>query len=101
MGLMLICSALLRLFSALGLAYIVWILAAKQEGGMKTTGMVISVVIVILALISVLYGARSFGRTHHMNGSDKTGISATDKSGVTKEEGTHKASHSLKHHKAM
>jgi hypothetical protein len=101
MGLMIICSALLKLFSALGLAYIVWILAAKQEGGMKTTGMVISVVIIVLALISVLYGARSFGRMHRMDGADKAGISATDKSDVTKDDGTHKAPHSWKHHKAM
>ncbi len=92
MGLMLICSALLKLLSALGLAYIIWVLAAKEEGGMKTTGAVISVVIIVLALISVLYGARSFGRMHHEYGSDKgaSNMTTTEKSNVTGGAGMHR-----------
>lgn len=49
-------GSLLAVVLLLGFAYIVWILAAKESGGIKLTGQIIAVIIAVLALIIFLYG---------------------------------------------
>jgi hypothetical protein len=46
----------LGVFLLLGFAYIIWILAAKEEGGIKVSGQIIAAVIAILALLILIYG---------------------------------------------
>ena len=75
MGAFFIISGLLKLVLGLGFAYIIWVLSAKEEGTSKTVGMAISIAIIILVLISAVYGVHSFKRMHHGFGSDKQGAS--------------------------
>lgn len=58
-------ASLLWFFIVLGFSYIVWILANKESGWVKTTGIVIGCGIALLALITLIYGAagvRKYGR---------------------------------------
>ena len=48
-------GALLAIFMILGFAYIIWIMALKETGWIKTTGLVFSCGIAILVLLAVLY----------------------------------------------
>lgn len=50
-------SGLLAVFMVLGFAYIIWIMALKETGWIKTTGLVFSCGIAILVLLVVLYAA--------------------------------------------
>jgi len=47
---------LLGVLSLLGFAYIIWVLAAKESGGIKLTGQIIAGAIAVLAIIMFLYG---------------------------------------------
>jgi len=47
---------LLGTFLLLGFAYLVWVFADKESGGLKLTGQIIAVVIAILAVILFLGG---------------------------------------------
>jgi len=38
-----------------GFAYIVWVNAAKESGGVKSTGQVIAIILAVLAMIVLLY----------------------------------------------
>lgn len=91
MGIMFIISALLKLCMALGLAYVVWVLSVKESGSMKTIGMVISIAIIVLYLISALFGHS--GKWMHKGMMDK---SAMEKSKTMTVTGTHKPMHHLK-----
>jgi len=57
MGYGLLWVGLLWMFLILGFAYIVWILALKEAGYIKTTGQVFACVIAVLTVIIFLYGA--------------------------------------------
>jgi len=57
MGGSMVWGSLLLVVTLIGFAYIVWILAAKETGTVKTIGQVIAVVIAVLALIIFLYGS--------------------------------------------
>ena len=57
MGYGLLCVGLLWMFLLLGFAYIVWILALKETGYVKTTGQVFACVIAALTVVLFLYGA--------------------------------------------
>ncbi len=100
MGAFLIISALLKLALGLGFAYIIWVLAAKESGTSRTTGMVISIAVIILVLISAIYGAHSFKRMHHKFGSEPciTNSSTNESSGAAKETIKHRPAHSWKKH---
>ncbi len=50
-------GSLLLVVLLLGFAYIVWVLATKETGAVKTTGQVIAIIIAVLALIVLLYGS--------------------------------------------
>lgn len=40
----------------LGFAYVIWVMAEKEKGGIKTIGQVIAVIIAVLAAVMLLYG---------------------------------------------
>ena len=95
---MFIVSALLKLLSGLGLAYIIWILAAKESGTVKTIGIVLSILIVIFALISALYGMSPRGMHREFGpGKDFTNQSTTEKSNAATP-GAAKTTHVWKKH---
>ena len=54
MGGMIYGSLILSLL-LLGFAYIVYVLANKESGGIKTTGQVIAIIIAVIALLVFLY----------------------------------------------
>ena len=64
-GLLLFLYALLALGLILGFSYIIWILAMKEAGYVKTTGLVIGCTIAALAAIlflsGLIYGGRMAG----------------------------------------
>lgn len=64
-------ALLLTIFLLLGFAYIVWVLASKETGGVKTAGQVIAIAIAVLTLIILLsalvYGP-GMGRMGMMGG---------------------------------
>ncbi|MFA5113770.1 MAG: hypothetical protein WC529_05710 [Candidatus Margulisiibacteriota bacterium] len=47
---------LLSVVWAFGFAYIIWVLAAKENGGMKTAGQVMAVLIALLTIVLLIYG---------------------------------------------
>ena len=47
---------LLMVILLLGFAYIVWVLAAKESGAVKTVGQIIAIIIADLAVLILLYG---------------------------------------------
>lgn len=49
-------GAILVVLLLLGFAYIIWVLASKESGGVKITGQVIAVIIAVLAILILLYG---------------------------------------------
>ena len=49
-------TVLLMTVLLLGYAYIVWVLAAKEGGTIKTIGQAIAIIIAVLALIFFIYG---------------------------------------------
>jgi hypothetical protein len=55
-------GGLLAIFLVLGFSYIVWVLALKEAGWIKTTGIVIACGIAILALLMFLYSGIYGGR---------------------------------------
>lgn len=57
MGSMSLLGGLLSVLMMLGFSYIIWILALKESGKVKTTGLVIACGIAALAVIIALYGA--------------------------------------------
>ena len=57
--------SLLMLFIVLGFGYIIWIMAAKENGNSKLAGQIISIVIIVLAVVLCLYGAVIGGRMRH------------------------------------
>jgi membrane protein implicated in regulation of membrane protease activity len=66
-GLMLLVYALLMLALVLGFAYIVWTLALKESGYLKTTGQVFACAIAALATIVFLAGLVNSGRMSDMS----------------------------------
>ena len=98
MGTFFIISGSLKLLSGLGLAYIIWVLSAKEDGNAKVVGMVISILIIVLALLSAVYGVHSFKRMH--NESDKciAGVSTMETSTMTTQEAKLMPKHSWKRH---
>jgi len=46
----------LGIFLLLGFAYIIWVLASKEQGGIKIIGQIIAAVIAVLALLILIYG---------------------------------------------
>jgi hypothetical protein len=62
MGYCLLLIGLLWLFLVLSFAYIVYILANKESGWLKTTGQVFACVIAVLVLIVFLCGALGGGK---------------------------------------
>jgi len=48
--------SLVSVVMVLGYAYIVWVLANKEAGTMKTVGQVIAVIIALVALVMLFYG---------------------------------------------
>jgi len=48
---------LLSVVLLLGFAYIIWVLAEKESGTIKTVGQMIAVIIAVLAVIVLIYGA--------------------------------------------
>ena len=53
-------ALLLTIFLLLGFAYIIWVLASKETGGVKTTGQVIAIAIAVLTLV-ILISAGVYG----------------------------------------
>jgi hypothetical protein len=49
-------GSLLAVLILLGFAYIVWVLAAKEGGGIRAVGQIIAILIGLLALIILVYG---------------------------------------------
>ena len=49
-------GSLLAVLILLGFAYIVWVSAAKEKGGVKAAGQVIAILIALIALIILAYG---------------------------------------------
>ncbi|MFH1683924.1 MAG: hypothetical protein ABIA67_03475 [Candidatus Margulisiibacteriota bacterium] len=49
-------GSLLAIVLLLGFAYIIWVLAAREKGGVKIVGQVIAIMIVVLAAVILLYG---------------------------------------------
>jgi hypothetical protein len=96
MGTMIL-STLFTLFMAFGLAYIIWVLSAKESGNIRTIGMSISIIIIVLALIMAVMSGRHSRWSSHKYGAEK-GMTTTQKSEMTKDTGTHKPMHSLKKH---
>lgn len=47
---------LLSVVWACGFAYIIWVLAAKENGNLKLAGQVMSVLIVLLTVVLLIYG---------------------------------------------
>lgn len=62
--------ALLWLAVFLSFAYIVWILADKEKGSIKTTGQVLAIIVIVLAVIMFIWGLgySMSGRGRHMMG---------------------------------
>ncbi|HVN67643.1 MAG TPA: hypothetical protein VMT55_04655 [Candidatus Sulfotelmatobacter sp.] len=56
---------LLTLFMVLGFAYIIWTIAAKENGGSKLAGQIISVVIIVLAVVLCIYGGIKSNQMRH------------------------------------
>ena len=54
---------LLSIALVLGFAYIIWVLASKESGKVKTTGQVIAIVVAVLVAIMFLYGGIYGGLT--------------------------------------
>jgi len=54
--------SLLAIALLFGFAYIIWVLASKETGGIKLAGQIISVAIAVLVVILVLYGLIYGGR---------------------------------------
>ena len=100
MGTFFVLSVLLKLALCLGLAFIIWVLAAKEGESAKTIGITLSVIIIVLVLISTIYDAHSFKRMRHGFGSDRyiTNTATNESSGVVKEEIKHRPVHSWKKH---
>lgn len=46
---------LLTIVLLLGFAYIIWILAGKETGGLKLTGQIIAVIITVITIILFIY----------------------------------------------
>ncbi len=69
----------LMTFLLFGFAYIVWVLAAREAGGLKLIGQVIAVVIAVLALLILVYGSVYGGRMHNMMGRGMMGPGMWDK----------------------
>ena len=92
-------ASLLILFIVLGFALIVWSVAGKENGAVKTGGQIIAIVIAVLVLILFLYGSISggkmkgmcgmcaMGKTCKMHSSDKAKMMMQDKSTKTDEKG--------------
>jgi len=49
-------GSLLAVLMLLGFAYIIWVLAAKEKGNVKTVGQIIAIIIAVLAAVILLYG---------------------------------------------
>jgi len=56
----------LGVFLLFGFAYIIWVLAAKETGGIKLTGQIIAAVIAVIALLVLVYGSLYGGRMRGM-----------------------------------
>jgi hypothetical protein len=54
-------GAILAFILLISLAYVVLVLANKEEGNMKMLGQLISAVIALIAVIALLYGALGYG----------------------------------------
>ena len=98
MGTFFVISVLLKLALCLGLAFIIWVIAAKEGGSAKTIGITLSVIIIVLVLISTVYDAHSFKHMRHAFGPGKymTNMTSNEASGVIKEEIKHRHAHSWK-----
>ena len=59
---------LLSISLLLGFAYIVWVLASKESGNVKTVGQVISISIAVLVAAILLYGGIYGGMTGQCGG---------------------------------
>jgi hypothetical protein len=57
MGTGMIWGSLLAVVLLLGFAYLIWVQAIKESGGVKGVGQVIAIVIAVLAVIILLYGS--------------------------------------------
>jgi hypothetical protein len=68
---------------ALGFAYIIWVLAAKETGNMKMAGQVMSVLIVLLTLVLLVYGGVWGNKAKH--GMMGGGMMMEGKAGMMKE----------------
>lgn len=64
MGCMIGCLVL-GVFLILGFAFLVWVAAAKESGTTKLLGQIIAVVIVVLAILSLLFGLKYGGKMKH------------------------------------
>lgn len=65
MGYGFLLAGLLWLFLLLGFAYIIWAMALKETGYVKTTGLVVACVIALLTVIIFLYGAVKGNQIRH------------------------------------
>ncbi len=66
MGYASLLGGLLSFFVVLGFAYIVWIMAMKEEGWIKTTGLVFACGIAVIVLLLAIY--TGFGSRSYMGG---------------------------------
>jgi len=65
-------GAIISLIFVVSFAYIVLVLANKESGNMKLVGQVLTVLIVLVALAMLYFGATGRGRCGMMGGKDES-----------------------------